>query len=66
MAKVWKRPATFRNFGGHRYSFDAGFSTKSEANVQANKLRDRGLQVRIVHGTDALGHKGYVTYWRRP
>jgi len=64
MAKGWTAP-TNRKFGDWLYSFDEGFSYKSDAKNKADALRKRGLLSRVVPATDALGRKGYAVYWKR-
>ena len=65
MAKDWTAPKTYKMFGHWRYSFDEGFRYKSDARKKAATLREKGLLARVVPGTDALGKKGYMVYWRR-
>lgn len=65
MAKGWTPPKTYRKFGNWRYSFDEGFLYKSDAKKKAAVLRKRGLLARIITGTDSLGRKGYLVYWKR-
>ena len=66
MARDWTgKPPLYRRFGQWRYSFDEGFLYKSDAKKKAETLRKMGLLARVVTGTDALGRKGFVVYWKR-
>lgn len=58
-----------RTFGGRKYSFRRWYKGKAEAGWEADKLRRRGYDVRVVAGSSHYkpfyGEQGWRIYKRR-